>query len=417
MGKALSRLGPGFISGVADDDPSAIATYSQAGAQFGTGMLWTALLSYPLMAASQEISARVARVTGRGIAANLLKHYSRTPVLCLVLLIFVSNTINIGADLAGMGAAMGLFLGRDAYGVFALVLGLFCLLAQIFLPYRRYAWLLKWMSVSIFSYVGIVFFVHVPWTAVLRDTLVPHLPRSRDEWMMLVAVLGTTVSPYMFFWQAALELEEQRATPGERPLRAAPEQAPQQLGALRLDTFVGMGISNLVAFFIMLTTALTLHAHGVTHIETAAQAAQALRPVAGPLAFALFALGVVGTGLLAVPALAGSAAYALSEVMHWPAGLDRSPWRARGFYLVICAAIAIGIGISLAGIDPIRALIVSSMINGLISVPILAAMTAMASSRRIMGELPIPPALRWAGWITTSAMVVCAIALGVTMLG
>jgi NRAMP (natural resistance-associated macrophage protein)-like metal ion transporter len=404
----LRKLGPGFVSGVADDDPSAIATYSQAGAQFGTSMLWTALLSYPLMAATQEVSARIARVTGRGLAANMRKSCPRPLLHAIVWLILISNIINIGADLAGMGAAMTLFAGQDQYSLFPLAFGVLSLVAQILLPYRRYAAVLKWLSVSIFAYVGIIFFVQIPWTTVLRDTFIPRLQLDHEYWMMLVAVLGTTVSPYMFFWQAALEVEEQRAEPGERPLKAAPRQARRQFEAIRIDTYLGMGISNVVAFFIILTTALTVHAHGITHIETAAQAAQALKPIAGEAAFLLFALGIVGTGLLAVPALAGSAAYALAEAMQWPASLDRKPGRARGFYFVMAGATLLGIGISLLHINPIQALVVSSIINGVISVPILATMTAMASSRKVMDRFVIPRTLRMAGWITTAAMAIAS---------
>jgi NRAMP (natural resistance-associated macrophage protein)-like metal ion transporter len=407
----LRKLGPGFITGVADDDPSAIATYSQAGAQFGTSMLWTTLLSYPLMAATQEISARVARVTGRGIADNMRKSCPRPLVHTIVWLILISNTINIGADLAGMGAAMTLFTGEDTYSLFPLLFGVGSVLAQVLLPYRRYAAVLKWLSISIFTYVGIVFFVRIPWNAVLHDTLIPQLQWTHGYWMMLVAVLGTTVSPYMFFWQAALELEEQRANPEERPLKRAPEQARRVFENIRLDTSLGMGVSNAVAYFIMLTTAIALHTHGVSHIETAAQAAEALRPIAGPLAFLLFTLGIVGTGLLAVPALAGSAAYALAEAMQWPASLNRKPGRARGFYFVMVGATLVGVGISLTHINPIAALVWSSIINGVISVPILATMTAMASSPKVMDQFVIPGSLRIAGWVTTAAMALCSAAL------
>jgi Mn2+/Fe2+ NRAMP family transporter len=310
---------------------------------------------------------------------------------------------------------MTLFAGQDRYSLFPLLFGAVSLLAQTLMPYRRYSSALKWISVSIFSYLGIVFFVQIPWASVLRDTFLPHLKWTNGYWMMLVAVLGTTVSPYMFFWQAALEVEEQRETPEDRPVKHAPRQARRQFESIRLDTYTGMAISNIVAFFIMLTTALTLHANGVTQIDNAAQAAQALEPIAGPFASLLFALGIVGTGLLAVPALAGSGAYALSEAMKWPGSLNRKPRRARGFYLVMAAATAVGVIISLLHINPIRALIVSSIINGLISVPILATMTAMASSTGVMGRFAIPRRLRIAGWGTTAVMALSAVALVIEM--
>jgi NRAMP (natural resistance-associated macrophage protein)-like metal ion transporter len=407
----IRKLGPGFITGVSDDDPSGIATYSQAGAQFGTSMLWLALFTFPLMVAVQEIAARIGRVTGHGVAGNIRRHYPPWLLYGIVALILVANTINIGADIGAMAAALEMLTGRDRFHLYPLLFGAVSLLAEIFLPYRRYSAALKWISLSVFAYVGIVLFVRIPWLQVAHDTLLPGIEPDDSYLMMLVAVLGTTISPYLFFWQSSLEVEEQRATPGEEPVKKAPHQARGQFQRIRADTFAGMAVSNLVMYFIMLTTAQTLHLHHVTDIRTTAQAAEALRPIAGPYAFTLFAMGIIGTGLLAVPVLAGSVGYAIGEALRWPTGLDRKPWQARGFYCIIAVATAVGTALNFFGVDPIRALFLTAVINGLIAVPILVVLMRMASDVRVMGRFVIPRRLALAGWLTTAAMTVAAVAL------
>jgi NRAMP (natural resistance-associated macrophage protein)-like metal ion transporter len=407
----LKKLGPGFITGVSDDDPSGIATYSQAGAQFGTAMLWTALLTFPLMAAIQEISARIGRVTGHGMAGNIRRHYPLWLLYFIVALIFVANTINIGADISAMAAALELLVGRDRFHLFPLLFGAISLLGEIFLSYRTYSTALKWISLSVFAYVGIVFFVQIPWGQVLHDMVLPKITLTNGYMMTLVAVLGTTISPYLFFWQSSLEVEEQRATPGEEPVKKAPRQARGQFERIRTDTYAGMAVSNLVMYFIILSTAVTLHAHHITNIQTTAQAAEALRPIAGPYAFVLFAMGIVGTGLLAVPVLAGSIGYAVGEALRWPTGLDRKPYEAKGFYCIIGISTAIGTTLNFFHIDPIRALFWSAVINGIIAVPILFVLMRMASNVHVMGKFTIPRKLAIAGWVTAIAMSLAALAL------
>jgi NRAMP (natural resistance-associated macrophage protein)-like metal ion transporter len=405
----LRQLGPGFITGVSDDDPSGIATYSQAGAQFGTAMLWVSMFSFPLMAAVQEISARIGRVTGRGLAGNLRKYYPPWILYTVVLLMAVSNIINIGADIGAMAAALELVVGRDRWHLFPLLIGGGSAMALILMPYPTYASLLKWLGITVFSYFGIALFVKIPWAQVGHDLLLPQLRFTSEYLMMLVAVLGTTISPYLFIWQSSVEVEEQRADPEEAPLRKAPEQARSQFIKIRVDTYSGMAISNLVMFFIILTTAVTLHAHGITEIESAEQAAKALEPVAGRFAFLLFATGIIGTGLLAVPSLAGSLGYAMGEAFKWPTGLDHKPYQATRFYAVIGAATLIGTLLNFMGVDPIRALIVSAIINGLISVPLLLVLMLMARNHDIMGKFAIPRGLQIAGWITFAVMTLAAL--------
>ncbi len=386
----LRMLGPGLVTGASDDDPSGIATYSQVGAQFGFGMLWTALFTYPLMAAIQEISARLGRVTGRGIAGTLRRHYSRGLLYPVVAMLVIANVLNLGADIAAMGSAVTLVMGGPAL-LYSLLFALVSLGLQIWIPYERYSRVLKWMTLSLFAYVATVFAVRVPWLQALRDTLLPSISWNAAYLTGLLAVLGTTISPYLFFWQASSEVEEMRATHHDRPLRMAPTEAGGQLHRIHVDTFVGMAFSNIVAFFIILTVATTLHAHGKTDIQTAADAAEALRPLAGNFAFLLFTLGIVGTGMLAVPVLAGSAAYAVSEMMHWRTGLDLKLGKARRFYGVLAAATFVGLALNpLSVIDPIRALFWSAVINGVVAGPVMIVMMHMASNPRVMGGLPIP---------------------------
>jgi NRAMP (natural resistance-associated macrophage protein)-like metal ion transporter len=405
-----SWLGPGILTGASDDDPSGIGTYAQAGAAFGTGMLWVMLFTFPLMTVVQIISARVGRVTGRGLAANLAKIAPRWLLIPLMVLLFVANAVNIGADLAAMGEAATLLLPGHA-GWYALAFGIVSVVLQIAVPYSRYVKILKWLTISLLAYVATALTLDVPWRDVLLHTVVPHVTASKEFATMLVAVLGTTISPYLFFWQSSQEAEEQRAAPDEQPLRIAPEQADRQLHRVRTDTVIGMAVSNGIGFFILLTSALTLHAHGKVDIQTASQAAEALRPFAGEWAFAIFTLGIVGTGLLAVPVLAGSAGYAMAESLAWRRGLERPFHAARGFYVVIAIATAAGIALPVLHISPVRALVISAVVNGVISVPLLAATMITASSQAVMGEFSIGRALRVFGWITTVVMAAAALTL------
>ncbi len=381
----LEKLGPGLITGAADDDPSGIATYSQAGAQFGFDLLWTILLTYPLMVAIQVISARLGRVSGHGLATNIRRHYPAWLLYGSVAPLLIANTINIAADLTAMGAAVNLVIGGPTR-VYTVALGLLSLGLQVFIPYRSYVRILKWLTLALFAYVATVFVVQIPWQTVLLRTFLPHLSWKSDYITTVVAVLGTTISPYLFFWQASQEVEEMRAETGKRALKRAPEQGPASLRRIRMDTTIGMGISNLVAFFIILTTAATLNAHGVTSVQTSAQAAQALKPVAGDFAFLLFSLGIVGTGLLALPVLAGSAAYAMAGTFNWRNSLALKPQLAKRFYGIIVLSTIIGLVIGFTPVDPIKALYWSAVINGVTSVPIMALIMLMAVNPDIMAD-------------------------------
>jgi NRAMP (natural resistance-associated macrophage protein)-like metal ion transporter len=410
----LQRLGPGLITGAADDDPSGIATYSQAGAAFGLNMLWTVVLTYPLMTAVQSICARIGRVTGKGLASNLAEVFPRWLVLSLVALLFVANTINIGADLAAMGAAAQLLAGGGAQ-YFTVGFALLSLCLQVFVPYHRYVRFLKWMTLALFAYVGVVFTVHIDWGQVAKGVFLPKL-NGRDEIVTVVALFGTTISPYLFFWESAEEVEEQSAeSPGGDTLLAHPEQAPEQLTRIWWDNVVGMGVSNLIAFFIILTTAVALHAHGITDIQTSEQAAEALKPIAGPFAFLLFSVGIVGAGLLAVPVLAGSAGYAVGELSGWKAGLETKPAEAVGFYSVIAAAVLLGLALTWSGLDPIKALFWSAVVNGVISVPIMAATMVVARRKAQMGAFVATPVQAVLGWIATAVMAAAVVAMVVTL--
>ncbi|WP_343620349.1 Nramp family divalent metal transporter, partial [Ralstonia sp.] len=349
------RLGPGLITGAADDDPSGIATYAQAGAQMGTGMLWTLLLTLPLMISIQLVSARLGRVSGRGVVANIRRHQSPWLAYAFVALVTLANIINVGADIAAMGDSVRLLLGGST-AWYACLFAVFTLVLQVWMPYRRYARYLQWTALSLLAYVATAFVVKVDWAHALHDTVVPRLHWSKDYAMTLVAVFGTTISPYLFVWQAAGEVEETRLAEDEAPLKKAPWQAKDQLARIRIDTTVGMVVSALIAFCIMLTAAYALHTHGVTQIETCAQAAEALKPVAGRFAQALFALGVIGTGLLAVPVLAGSAAYAAAEAFQWHSSLEAKVHRAPKFYLFLALVMAVATVMVFLPIEPFKLL-------------------------------------------------------------
>ena len=410
----IEKLGPGLITGAADDDPSGIATYSQAGAQFGFNTLWTLFFTYPLMVAIQVVSAKIGRVTGRGLATNVRRHYPGWLLYGIVSLLLIANTINIAADLAAMGDALKLLIGGPVH-LYALGFGLVSLLLQIFVPYQRYVRVLKWLTLALLAYVATVFSVHIPWMQVVRSTALPHLSMKPEYITTVVAIFGTTISPYLFFWQASQEVEEMRAKPEALPLKDAASQASSSFRRIRTDTLIGIGFSNIVAFFIMLTTAVTLSLHGITEIQTSAQAAAALRPIAGEFAFLIFSGGIVGTGLLAVPVLAGSAAYALSGAFHWQNSLEYKPEEAKGFYGIIAVATLLGIGLCFAPVDPIKALYWSAVINGVISVPIMAVMMLMAARSDVMGKFVISPRLKVLGWGCTGIMALAVTAMLVTL--
>jgi NRAMP (natural resistance-associated macrophage protein)-like metal ion transporter len=405
----LRVLGPGLITGASDDDPSGIATYSQAGAQFGFNTLWTMVLAYPLMVAVQRISAIIGRVTGHGIAGNMRRHSPRWLLFACVSAMVAANIVNLGADIAAIGAAVQLLCGGSAM-LYAAVLTVVSLLLQTFIPYTRYVKILKWLTLALFSYVATVFVVKVPWAEALKRTVVPAITFDSKFLTMLAAIFGTTISPYLMFWQSSEEVEETKIIKEDKPLIKAPEQAPAQLGRIELDTYVGMAFANLVAFFIILTTAVTLNAHGQTEIQTAAQAAEALRPVAGKFAFLLFSLGIVGTGMLALPVLAGSAAYAVGEAFGWRTGLEAKPKRARKFYLVLAATMLAGLALNFVQIDPIKALFWAAVVNGLVAPPIMVTMMLMAGKPAIMQNFVISKRLKIWGWAATILMFAVAAA-------
>jgi NRAMP (natural resistance-associated macrophage protein)-like metal ion transporter len=410
----VKQLGPGLITGAADDDPSGIATYSQAGAQFGYNMLWTVLLTYPLMVGIQMVSARLGFVTGKGLAANVKAVFPRPVLYGIVGLLLIANTINIAADIAAMGEALRLLLGGSAH-LYSVCFGVLCLVLQVYLRYETYVRYLKWLTLALLSYVAVIFTIHVQWGTVLSQLVIPRLVLDHNTITIIVAVFGTTISPYLFFWQAAQEMEDLRVINARNGSAASmphtAEVARRHMRRIRWDTYVGMGFSNLIAFFIILSTAATLHVAGIVDIQTSAQAAQALRPLGGPAAFLLFSLGIIGTGMLAVPVLAGSAAYAVSETLDWPTGMDRKLPEALGFYAIIAIATVGGVALNFTHLDPMRALLWSAEINGIIAVPIMAIMMLLASREDVMGDFVIRPRLRRLGWVATAVMAVTVAAM------
>ena len=403
--RAGAVLGPGLITGAADDDPSGIATYSQAGAQFGFSMLWTVVFTLPLMVAIQLVSARIGHVTGRGLAANIKARFPRPVLLGVVGLLVGANTLNIAADIAAMAEALRLVIGGSTH-LYAVAFGLVCLALQVFVSYRAYVRWLKWMTLALLAYVAVAFTLRIDWAQVVLQLVLPRLPGTHETLLTVVAIFGTTISPYLFFWQAAQEMETSR----ERARTT--EQVRRHLRRIRLDTIFGMAFSNAIAFFIILSAAATLHTAGITEIRTSAQAAEALRPIAGELTFLLFSLGIVGTGMLAVPVLAGSAAYAVAEVAGWKGSLSLrlEKGEGRGFYGVLSASTLGGVALCFAQIDPVRVLFWAAVLNGVIAVPIMVVMMLLATRRGTMGEHAIGPGLRWLGWTATCAM-------GVTVAG
>jgi NRAMP (natural resistance-associated macrophage protein)-like metal ion transporter len=413
--RLLGILGPGLVTGASDDDPSGIATYSQAGAQLGFGCLWMMLFSYPLMAVTQEISARIGRITGEGLAGTIRRHYPPWLVNFCVLLLLAANILNLGADLGAMGDVAAM-VSHGPRGLYVVLFGAICLAAQVLLQYTRYVAVLKWTALVLFAYLGTVLMVKVPWGQVAYGLFVPRFSSGKDFIGIVVAVMGTTISPYLFFWQSSQEVEDLHARPQRDPLIEAPRQAPGAFRRIRLDTYFGMAISNFVALAIMVTTAATLHRHGVTNIQTSAQAAQALRPVAGRFASLVFALGIIGTGFMAVPILAGSAAYAIGEARRWPVGLARKPMEAKAFYLVLAVASIIGVLLNFLSLDPIRALYWSAVINGVLAAPIMTAMMLLASRHDVMGAFTLPPGLKLIGWIAVLVMAASTAGLVATLL-
>jgi NRAMP (natural resistance-associated macrophage protein)-like metal ion transporter len=410
----LQKLGPGLITGASDDDPSGIATYSQTGAQFGYSMMWVMLFSYPLMIAIQEICARIGRVTGSGLAGNMRKHYPAPLLYGIVSLLCLANIFNLGADIGAMGAAGQLLLGGPLIP-YVISFSALSLLLQMFIPYTKYVRYLKWLTVVLFAYVLTAFVAHVDWGLAWRATFLPSLSFKGGYLTTLVAVLGTTISPYLFFWQASEEAEDVRDNPKDHPLKWAPWQAKRQFERIRVDTVVGMGFSNLVALFIILTTAATLHVAGIVEVQTSAQAAKALEPLAGRFAFLLFAVGIVGTGLLAVPVLAGSAAYGVAEALKWKASLESRPREAKQFYGVLAAATIIGLGLNFVGMNPIRALFLAAVLNGVVSTPLMVVTMLMAGNPQVMGQFTLSRGLRVAGWVATLVMLAASVGFFLTL--
>src|ERR1700761_7418658 len=406
----LNQLGPGLITGAADDDPSGIATYSQGGAQFGFNLLWTLLLTFPLMVAIQMVSALIGRVTGHGLAKNMGDVLPGWLVTGLMALLFLANTINVGADLAAMGEAAKLVTGFGEHA-FTIAFAVISLGLQLFIPYRRYARFLTVLTFSLFAYVAMLFMIKLNWAEVGAGLIGLHPDLNQSAATTIVAIFGTTISPYLFFWQSSQEVEEVEQKADEHPLMEAPGEAPKQIARIEVDTITGMLVSNFIAIAIMISTAATLNKAGVTNINTAADAARALEPIAGHFAFALFSIGIIGPGLLAIPVLAGSAGYAIAESRGWKTGLDHMPWQARGFYAVIGAAVLLGLGIDYSPIDPIKALYWSAVLNGVIAVPMMAALMYVAGSRRKMGDFRAGWVLGGLGWLSTAVMAAATITM------
>jgi Mn2+/Fe2+ NRAMP family transporter len=411
---SLEELGPGLITGAADDDPSGIATYSQAGAQFGYGLMWTMLLCYPLMSAVQLVSAHIGRVTGAGLANNLAGTFSKRFVGLLIAILLIANIINIGADLSAMAEAARLVIGGGEHG-FVIAFALASTMLQLFVPYRRYSQVLKWLTLSLFAYVAVLLVVEVDWPAAALGLVWPR-NFGKDALLTIVALFGTTISPYLFFWQSSQEAEE-LANSSHRPIKQAPRSAGRQFRRMRFDTLTGMAFSELISLAIIIAAAATLNQHGITRIGSAADAAEALRPVAGQFAFALFAIGIIGTGFLAVPVLAGSAAFAVAEIFGWKEGLEYQPQQAAGFYSIIVLASFIGVLIDWSPIDPMRALFWSAVLNGLAAVPLMIAMMIVVSRHRVMGKFTASRPLLLLGWAATAVMALAAAAMIVSMIG
>ena len=406
----LARVGPGLITGVADDDPSGIATYSQAGAQFGLNMLWTMPLAFPLMAAIQSMCARIGRVTGKGLAANIKITFPPYVLYSVVALLLIANTLNIAADVAAMGEVAELITGVNRHWMTAFfVFG--TVLLQVFIPYHRYVNFLKWLTISLLAYAAVLFTVHVPWGEVMKQTLQPTFIFNADSAAVIVGVFGTTISPYLFFWQASEEVEDMHIKKEALPLLNNKRVAGKELRRIRWDTWSGMFYSNITAYFIILATAVTLNVSGITDINTAAQAASALRPLAGDFAFLLFAMGILGVGFIGVPVLAGAGAYALSEVLNWNTGLERKVADAQGFYSIIAVSVFLGLAIQYTPISPMKALFWSAVINGIIAVPLMVVVILLVSKKSVMGKFTASRPIIILGWVAVAVMGFAAIGM------
>ena len=406
----LARVGPGLITGVADDDPSGIATYSQAGAQFGLNMLWTMPLCLPLMAAVQLMCALIGRVTGKGLAANIKLAFPLSVLRGVVALLLIANTLNIAADVAAMGEVGELVTGIDRHLMTLLFVGL-SLGLQILVAYHRYVMFLKWLTLSLLAYAAVLFTVHVPWGEVALRTIWPHFTLNSTSAAMVVAVFGTTISPYLFFWQASEEVEDMHRAHSAPLVKATPEIACKEVRRITWDTWSGMAYSNISAYFIILATAVTLHLSGITNITTAAEAASALKPLAGNFAFLLFTIGLLAVGLIGVPVLAGSAAYAAAETMGWKEGLERKTLDARGFYGVIAVSVLLGLGLQYSPITPMKALFWSAVINGVVAVPLMVVIILLASKSSVMGAYTASRPIRALGWVATAIMGVAVVCM------
>ncbi len=411
--RLLKLLGPGLVTGASDDDPSGIATYSQAGAQFGYAASWSLVLTYPLMVAIQIISARVGRTTGHGLAGNIARCYPRWVAYAVTVPLLAANVINIGADLGAMGDALRLLVGGSSR-VYVVLLGAICIGLQVLLAYKRYVAVLKWLSLALLAYAATLFVAKVDWAALAWGIALPKLSFDPAYLSIVVAIFGTTISPYLFFWQASQEAEDLKEKPREQPLIRHPEQAEPARERIQLDTAIGMAISNLIALAIMTTTASTLNPAGLTDIRSSVDAAKALEPIAGSFATVIFAVGILGTGILAVPVLAGSAAYAIGETARWPVGLSRQPRKAKAFYLAVSIATIIGVALNFTTVDPIKALVWSAIINGVVAVPIMVILMLLAADPKVMKQFVIGPVLKLFGWTATAAMTAAVIGMLVT---
>lgn len=409
----LANVGPGLITGVADDDPSGIATYSQAGAQFGLNMLWTMPVSFPMMAVVQATCARIGRVTGRGLAANIKTAFPPFVLYAVVFSLLIANILNIAADVAAMGEVAELVTGFNRH-LMTMFFVFGTLALQVFIPYHRYVAFLKWLTISLLAYAAVLFTVHIDWQQVALRTVWPIITPTSTYAAVVVGVFGTTISPYLFFWQASEEVEDMNAQPNATALSKDTASAPKELRRIGWDTWSGMLYSNLTAFFIILATAVTLNVAGITQIDTAAQAASALRPLAGPFAALIFALGILGVGLIGVPVLAGSAGYALAEAMDWKFGLERAPNDARGFYGVIAVSVLLALVIQYSPINPMNALFWSAVINGLLAVPLIAVILLLAANPKVMGPYTIGILAACIGWATVALMAVAAVMMFVS---
>jgi NRAMP (natural resistance-associated macrophage protein)-like metal ion transporter len=408
--RLLGRLGPGLITGASDDDPSGIGTYSQAGVQLGFGISWTMLLTYPLMVGIQEVSARIGRITGHGVAGNVCRNFPAPVAWLLIVPLFAANTINIAADLGAMGDSLKLLIGGPA-ALYVVIFGTISVSAQILLDYKRYVQVLKWLTLSLFSYVVALAVIHVPWGEAVRGLLIPTVSLDATFLTTLTAVLGTTISPYLFVWQASQEAEDRRTRKDRPSLKRDDAKLKSELARIRLDTMVGMAFSNLIGISIIISTAATLHAAGTSNIESSAQAAAALKPLAGPFAELLFALGIIGTGLLAVPVLTGSTAYAIGEARKWPVGLSRKPKQAAAFYGVLALSGALGIALNFFSLNPIKALFWSAVINGVLAAPVMVILMLLARSRKVMGPFVVRGWLYYLAWVSTVAMAICTLGM------